>query len=349
MSKIFISQSSKDKKIVESFVDNILRLGMNLTTNDVFCTSSEGMGIKSGEEWRNRIKAEITGADIILLIITPNYKASEICLNEMGAAWITDAIVIPLIMGEITYQSAGVIAEPRQIEKLDEYGLSHLCETIKETFPNLMEKFNLSVWESKRRKFIKELSEYLESNPFPRVYSQNEIGKEIEKLSRLQTDFDKLLDENGRLSEEIEKLKDCKDAKEVYLIEQEYKNTDILELFKERLEETKENLKKVSPVVRTVIFNNYCKKELDVNILFKEDLAKAVAQNYIECNNGVYVPIYKKRIMSNIKESLTKLTDFLTDLDVKDEEIIQQTYDIIDINDLDFWTDVIGVSMDYRT
>lgn len=347
MSKIFISHSSNDKKIAESFVDNILLLGMNLTTNDVFCTSSEGMGIKSGEEWRNRIRDEITGADIILLMITPNYKASEICLNEMGAAWITDAVVIPLIIGEITYQSAGVIAEPKQIEKLDEYGLSRLCETIKENFPNL--KFNVSVWESKRRKFIKELSEYLELNPFPKAYSQNEIRKEIEKLARLQADFDKLLDENVRLSEEIEKLKKCKDAGEVYLIEKEYKNTDVLVQFKEILKETKENLNKVSPVVHTVIFNDYCGRNLDVSILFKEDLAKAEAQNYIEHNNGVYIPIYKKRIMSSIKESLIKLDDFLTDLDIKDEEVIKQTYDTIDINDLDFWTDVIGVSMDYRT
>ena len=42
---IFISHSSKDKKLVDVFVDTILRLGIGFKDNDIFCTSIEGLGM----------------------------------------------------------------------------------------------------------------------------------------------------------------------------------------------------------------------------------------------------------------------------------------------------------------
>lgn len=96
--RIFISHSSKDAEIVRKFTDEILILSLGTDRSKIFCTSIEGMGVKSGEDFRSRIKKELLNAEIIIQIISKSYKASEVCLNEMGAAWVLSDKVIPLIL-----------------------------------------------------------------------------------------------------------------------------------------------------------------------------------------------------------------------------------------------------------
>lgn len=85
--RIFISHSSKNKDIVEKFVDYILQFGIGIKAEDIFCTSIEEMGVKNGEDIRKHIQTNIQNVDYSFLIISKKYKASEICINEMGAVW----------------------------------------------------------------------------------------------------------------------------------------------------------------------------------------------------------------------------------------------------------------------
>jgi len=96
--KIFISHSSKNEKLVKSFVDIILDNALNFNTSLIFCTSIEGLGIKSGEDFRQRIKSELLNAKVVIQIISDDYKKSEVCLNEMGAAWVLADEVIPFVV-----------------------------------------------------------------------------------------------------------------------------------------------------------------------------------------------------------------------------------------------------------
>jgi hypothetical protein len=96
--KIFISHSSKDKLIVEKFVNEILILSLGVDHLKIFCSSIEGLGISSGEDFRQRIKKEINEAQMVIQIISKDYKSSEVCLNEMGAAWVLAETVIPLVL-----------------------------------------------------------------------------------------------------------------------------------------------------------------------------------------------------------------------------------------------------------
>lgn len=54
--KIFISHSSKDKQIVDIFVDKLLHLGLQIDPNDVAYTSREETGVGTGEDIRKFIK-----------------------------------------------------------------------------------------------------------------------------------------------------------------------------------------------------------------------------------------------------------------------------------------------------
>ena len=87
LKKIFISHSSKDSGIISRFVEQILRLGLGLAPEDIAFTSEETFGVEPGENIAKYIRDNICGAEVVLLMISSNYKASDICLNEMGAAW----------------------------------------------------------------------------------------------------------------------------------------------------------------------------------------------------------------------------------------------------------------------
>ncbi|MCF6271113.1 MAG: TIR domain-containing protein, partial [Melioribacteraceae bacterium] len=167
MSKIFLSHASKDGEIVKYFIDDILTGGLSVRINDIFCTTTDGTKIESGEDWRNSIREELKNAAITILIITSNYKESEICLNEMGAAWVTSGKVIPLIVEPIKYSSVGIIQEPKQIEKLlDEKSLDRLKDIIQRKLDIPNTEIKSDRWSTKKIEFLTKIEDYISSHPF---------------------------------------------------------------------------------------------------------------------------------------------------------------------------------------
>ena len=118
--KFFISHSSKDSEIVEPFIDNILCLGLNISRDDIFCSSIDEMGIRSGKNFREIIKDELQNSKAVIQIITKNYKESEVCLNEMGAAWVLNSTVVAFILEPITFNNVGFIHSVNQLLKLND-------------------------------------------------------------------------------------------------------------------------------------------------------------------------------------------------------------------------------------
>ena len=116
--KIFISHSSKDKHIVSAFVDYILCLGIGIETNDIFCTSIEEMTMDNGEDIRKYIKDNIHSADFSLLMISDNYKESEVCQNELGAVWAVDNNVRYFMLPNTTFDKIGWLGSPNKAEEI---------------------------------------------------------------------------------------------------------------------------------------------------------------------------------------------------------------------------------------
>ena len=185
---IFISHAVKDKVIADTFFDVILQNGLNIPKEAVFCTSTEGLGIRKGEDWRMAIHKTMAHSKIIFLLITPHYKESEICLCEMGAAWMMDdALVLPYIIEPINYKSVGVIQEPIQIGKLlTEGGLDNIRDFIEEYGIN-HGKIDSERWTVKKHKFITDIQTHISANPFPAPLTRDEFSAlQIENV-RLQT------------------------------------------------------------------------------------------------------------------------------------------------------------------
>ena len=150
--KIFISHSSKDRDIVEKFVNHILLLGIGLSTEDVFCTSIENLAIRNGEDIRAHIQENIRCADFSFLLISDNYKASEICLNEMGAVWAYDSNVRLYLLPDTNFNSIGWLCDTRKANKItDTVALDLLYKEMCEYY-SLPDNFRN--WSQQREIFI---------------------------------------------------------------------------------------------------------------------------------------------------------------------------------------------------
>lgn len=167
---IFISHSSKDKAIIEEFVDEILQLGMGIDTERISCTSIEEMGIPNGTKMREWIQEKIANCSVAFLMISPNYKKSEICLNEMGAVWTLEKDVKILLLSGVDYGNFGWLEEIRQAGHVEnESVLDQLYDDLKTEFGS---DTNVSEWNRHRKKFI----EFCKS--LPKVEpDDNKIGK----------------------------------------------------------------------------------------------------------------------------------------------------------------------------
>lgn len=174
--RIFISHSSKDKDIMEKFTDYILQLGMGLSHEDIFCTSIEEMGIKNGEDIRRHIRENVRSADFSFLMISKNYKASEICLNEMGAVWATDNRVKYYILPNVDFKEIGWLCDAYKADKLaDSVALDTLEQELTD-FYGLPRKGG--IWSRQRQNFI----DYLGSRGL-QIATVEESIKAVEELT----------------------------------------------------------------------------------------------------------------------------------------------------------------------
>lgn len=131
--KIFISHSSLDKTIVNGFVKEVLKIGCGFKDDEIFCTL-DPTSIRTGNDFREKIIMNMKDCDYILLFISENYNLSDICKNEMGAAWVLkDKRVLPFIFPGVSFEQMGFLNVVKQgasiidKRKLDEF-YDELCE-----------------------------------------------------------------------------------------------------------------------------------------------------------------------------------------------------------------------------
>lgn len=96
--EVFISYSHQDDELKESFVTHLANLKRQKKI-----TAWSDRAIEGGEEWDTQIKQQLESAQIILLLISPDFMASDYCYDmEMQRAIARHdegtARVIPVIL-----------------------------------------------------------------------------------------------------------------------------------------------------------------------------------------------------------------------------------------------------------
>ena len=131
--KFFISHSSEDRAIVDGFIKNILMLGCGFRKSDIFCTL-DPTSIRTGDDFREKIVENMKACDYILLFVSKNYNSSDVCKNEMGAAWaLSSKRTLPFVLPDIKFEQMGFLNVVKQGAsllvgaKLDEF-YKEICE-----------------------------------------------------------------------------------------------------------------------------------------------------------------------------------------------------------------------------
>ena len=161
--KVFISHKQEDKPFADALV-SLINFIIGPSGDKVFCSSIPGYGIRQSRDIIDDLKAQFDDHNIFMVIIhSPRYYNSTICLNEMGASWILGTKFSSFMTKDCTYDLLnGVIGKEKICINInEERGMlnAHLND-----FKNdLLSFFGLGAidenkWEHARDRFVKEVS-----------------------------------------------------------------------------------------------------------------------------------------------------------------------------------------------
>lgn len=348
MKKIFISHASKDEYIVGSIVDDILVGALAVKVSEIFCTTTDGTKIESGEDWRDSIREALQNAKITLLIITPNFKESEVCQCEMGAAWVTSSKVIPLIVYPINYSSVGIIQQPRQIENiLDDKSLDRLRDIVQERLGIDPAEIKSDRWTTKKIEFQKKVKKHLAENPFFPPMSRDEFQNTIKQRDDFEHTVESLIAEKIELKAFIEELKKAKDANEIKKIETKHKKIDPMDEFSKLCKTVSEKLSNLSSIVRGLIYISHSGKDIRIRYEgWEEQIDDAISKDYID--EDLDVDWHTTKLMRNLDQALSDLSSFL--IDKEEDEVFFQTYSEefeapLSMANIEFWEEAFNVGI----
>ena len=159
--KIFISHKSEDEDFVKALV-KLLRLYIGSESEKIFCSSVPNYKIDLGKEIYGQIATQFADNDVFTIIIhSPRYYQSSICLNEMGAAWILDTDCCSFLTSDCDINKLNGVIDKRYISiKVNnedaEDRMNDFLYEVMDFFELPKPEFKaFSQWEKDRDKFLR--------------------------------------------------------------------------------------------------------------------------------------------------------------------------------------------------
>ena len=306
------------------------------------------MKIDSGKDWRNCIQEALQKSKITLLVITPNYKESEVCMCEMGAAWVTSSKTLPFIVDPITYDNVGIIQQPKQIEKLlDEKSLDRLRDIIQEDLEINPKEIKSDRWTAKKVEFLQKVKNHLSKNPFREPLSRDTLDKVLREKSDFESTVQALIEEKSKLEELIDDLKKAKDLKEIKEIEKRHKKVDSIDEFSSLCRKVSKYIAELPSIIRGIVFVSFSGKSLRIRYQgWEEEIDNALSRDYI--TESMDADWDTTKLMRNIYGSLCELSEFMNNKET-DEDFIyayEEDYEApLSLSNLEFWEEAFNLSV----
>ncbi len=161
--KVFISHKIEDQDYADALI-SLINFIIGPEGDKLFCSSIPGYGIKLSHDIMDGLKAQFDNYEIYMIIIhSPRYYQSAVCLNEMGASWVLGTKFSSFMTKDCSYeQMHGVINRDTICVNLnDELGMlnSHLNDFKDDLISFFgLEEIDENKWENARGRFIKEVS-----------------------------------------------------------------------------------------------------------------------------------------------------------------------------------------------
>lgn len=167
--KIFIRHKKEDKTYADALV-NLINFIVGADGDKIFCSSVQGYGIRQSRDIMDELKAQFDEHEIFMIIIhSPRYYQSAVCLNEMGAAWVMGTRFSSFLTKDCKAEHMrGVINREKIYIDLNDD--PDMLETHLNDFKNDLLAFfgkdpiDENKWANSRRRFVNEVSS-LSYNP----------------------------------------------------------------------------------------------------------------------------------------------------------------------------------------
>lgn len=159
--KIFISHKTEDKPFVNELV-KLIEFVIGSDSSKIFCSSIGGYDVKPSNDILNELKRQFDEYEILFLVVhSPRYYKSPVCLNEMGASWVLGTKFVSFLTADCEYSMLkGVIDGKYMSIKVNDAQdtvsskLNSFKDHLLDVFSCDKEKFNQTRWETLRNDFV---------------------------------------------------------------------------------------------------------------------------------------------------------------------------------------------------
>lgn len=191
----------------------------------IFFTSKRETGIESSINWRNKIKSNLQDCDIFVALITTNFKNSEMCMGEIGAAWVLNKRIYPLILPPIKYENFSPLIAELQADLL--LSRDDIQSFIGSLQLQLMKLYGIDVQdgintEKSINEFLKSTKNYLHKHP-DLFHSQSAVeNQEQRTIKEIRAIFDNADVSVGDHEKELIKQRSKKEWPSDYSMQEHY-------------------------------------------------------------------------------------------------------------------------------
>jgi hypothetical protein len=113
-----VSHAANDKPVVDLIVD-LLKHGIGVPADRIYCTTLEQSGSKAGEQFIKSVFKRLNAPKVVFLaLISGNFNDSPFCGNEVGAAWIKQREPLLCVIPPSSYKALTGVLVDRQAPTL---------------------------------------------------------------------------------------------------------------------------------------------------------------------------------------------------------------------------------------
>lgn len=315
MSKsVFLSHAVSNSDLAEKLVI-LFETGIGIQSEEIFCSSLEGMGIPIGTNFVDFIREQVEEPKVVISLFSEDYLQSQFCQCELGASWVLGHRILPLLVPPLEYNHVKAVLIGTQAAKIDsKEGLNQMREDLIEIF-NIKGKV-FSRWEAMRNNFIKEINQMNLVGEPRSTYTAEEYGNLQSKYEDAVYEIEENLKEIQRKNELVEQLKQAKNATEVKDIIAS--SLDDLQTFQKLVKEAKASLRPLPSIVQKTFYYHVQNECFPWPTVFeddiKEELTLAIEQDFLKEQDEGCALVEEDPKISEAISAIGKLKEFINEV-----------------------------------
>lgn len=185
---IFISHSTEDSAIAKEMIGLLEHLGV--PTDQIFCSSVEGQGVRSGKRFPDIIAQRLNNSSLIIYLITKSFLDSPYCTQEIGYSWTSKKENFIILKSDTVNNEdiTGFIDGTYKYLRLSKDGVGETCDTV-------IKMLGLGRLEySTLNRYIDDFMKHIQLPIAEEIEREQKTVKQIEeeRLKALEKQFDTL-------------------------------------------------------------------------------------------------------------------------------------------------------------